>query len=59
MLSDASRNLPAGLSAQSGAPLDEVELTRRTQRSIWCVLALIGTMEVLFGAWLVGLIPPR
>jgi hypothetical protein len=59
MLSDASRNMPAGMSSQSGLPLDEAELTRRSQRAIWCVLALIGTMEVMFGAWLVGMIGPR
>ena len=53
MLSNASRNMTAGL------PLDELELTRRSQRAVWCVLALIGTMELLFGVWLVGMISPR
>ena len=59
MLSNASRNLTAGMPSQTGLPLDEMELTRRSQRAVWCVLALIGTMELLFGVWLVGMIGPR
>ena len=59
MLSNASRNMTAGMPSQNGVPIDEVELTRRSQRAVWCVLALIGTMELLFGIWLVGMISPR
>jgi hypothetical protein len=59
MLSDASRNLPSGLTGSNSAPLDDIEVTRRSQRAVWCLLALIGSFEVLFGVWLVGLIGSR
>jgi hypothetical protein len=56
MLTDATRNLRSITSSGPTSAEEELELTRRAQRAVWYVLALIGTVEILFGAWLVRLL---
>lgn len=56
MLTEATRKLGSITSAGPTSAEEEVELTRRAQRAVWYILALIGTVEILFGAWLVRLL---
>lgn len=56
MLTDATRNRVPVAGATAASAEDELEQTRRAQRAVWYVLALIGTVEIFFGAWLVRLL---
>lgn len=56
MLTEATRNLSRIPGTQRASAEDELEITRRTQRAVWYVLALIGSVEVLFGMWLLRLL---
>jgi len=38
---------------------ESAEATRRTQRAVWCLLAIIASAEITFGLWLVNLASGR
>lgn len=56
MFTEATRNLTRIPGPHPVSADDEQEITRRAQRAVWCVLALIGSVEVLFGMWLLRLL---
>ena len=45
--------------AVSAMPEESEEQVRRYQRAVWYVLALIASAEIMFGLWLVGMLPGR
>jgi hypothetical protein len=55
---DAPRNLSTIHGGSQGVE-EPLEATRRYQRAVWFVLALIASAEITFGLWLVGLLGSR